>query len=64
MLALSQINYSIMEWINAAWAIVTNLLYVFGNKDSITYYTINTMIKTATNPYQPSQKIQTLIVIN
>ena len=37
MLALSQINYSIMEWINAAWAIVTNLLYVFGNKDSITY---------------------------
>ena len=37
MLALSQINYSNMEWINAAWAIVTNLLYVFGNKDSITY---------------------------
>ena len=37
MLALSQINYSNMEWINAIWAIVTNLLYVFGNKDSITY---------------------------
>ena len=37
MLALSQINYSNMEWINAAWAILTNLLYVFGNKDSFTY---------------------------
>ncbi len=36
-LALSQINYSIMEWINAACAIVTNLFYVFQNKNSITY---------------------------
>ena len=37
MLELSQINYSKMEWFNAVWAIVTNLLYVFGNTESFTY---------------------------
>ena len=37
MLALSQINYAKMEWINALWAIITNLLLIFGSKESITY---------------------------
>ena len=36
-LALSQINYSILEWFNAVWAIVTNLLYIFSNTESLTY---------------------------
>ena len=37
MLALSQINYAKMEWINALWAIITNVLLIFGSKESITY---------------------------
>ena len=37
MLALSQINYYKMEWINAIWAIITNLCFAFGSQDSITY---------------------------
>ena len=32
MLALSQINYSILEWFNALWAIITNLLYIIMNE--------------------------------
>ena len=41
MLSLSQINYSNMEYINALWAIITNLLYTFGKKDSIAYFLIS-----------------------
>jgi len=37
MLALSQINYAKMEWFNAVWAIITNVLLIFGRKESITY---------------------------
>ena len=37
MLALSQINYSTMEWISVSWAIVTNLFLTFGKNDSISY---------------------------